>query len=386
MPRHPALSPRITTIPAGVFSTVAHRIAALKRAHPDITIYPLHIGDTWREPPAGCRLQDLVDQPAGIHRYGPPLGQPTLIQAIADRRGVDPRRIMVSVGATGGLSSALGALLEPGDQVMLLAPYWPLIRGIVQTRGGMAVDVPFFATPPGAEPLPESVEDRLAPWLTKRTVALYLNSPNNPTGRVLTRAELDAVARFARRHDLWLLADEVYEDFAWARPHVPLASVDPDRTIAAHSFSKAYGMAGNRVGFVIGPEDLRVMAQLRKVHMHASYSAPVGPQICAERVLRQGGDWLVSASAAYRQAGEVAAAALGLPPPEGGTFLFVDVSSRLDERGMQGFQEDAIDRHLLVAPGSSCGRHYASCVRICFTSAPPEQMAAGVEVLAGMLR
>lgn len=381
MPRHPAVAPGIARMADGVFSTVAHRIAALKGP-----VYPLHIGDTWMEPAEGCRLQDLADAPEGLHRYGPPGGQPELVAALAARRGVDPRRILVTAGATGGLSSAVGALVQPGDEVLLLAPYWPLIRGIVQTRGAVPVDVPFFMDPPGAAaPLPASVEERLQPWLTDRTVALYLNSPNNPTGRVLPPEVQDELVRFARRHDLWILADEVYEDYAWARPHRPIGLLAPERTVSAYSFSKAYGMAGGRVGYLVGPELPGLVDQVRKVHMHGYYSAPVGPQVGAARVLERGEAWLAWANDEYRRVGRDAAAALGLPEPEGGTFLFVDVSARLDGRGVQGFLEDCIDQHLLVAPGGSCGRQYERCVRLCFTAAPPQVVGRGVAVLAGIL-
>ena len=380
MPRHPGVAPAVALMPDGVFSTVAHRMAALQG-----TVYPLHVGDTWMEPAPGGRLQDLAQAPEGLHRYGPPGGQPELIAAIADRRGVDPRRVLVTAGATGGLASAVGALVQPGDEVLVLAPFWPLIRGIVQTRGGVPVEVPYFADPPGAAPLPASVEARLRPWLSERTVALYLNTPNNPTGRVLPRDELEALVAFARRYDLWILADEVYEDFAWARPHLPVAELAPERTLSAYSFSKAFGMAGNRVGYLVGPEDPAVRAQVHKVHMHGYYSAPVGLQRSAEVVLRTGQGWVARASEAYRAAGEAAAAVLGMPAPEGGTFLWVDVGPQLDSRGMQGFLEDCLDRNLLVAPGGSCGRDYASCVRLCFTSAPPAQVAEGVRILAGLL-
>ena len=367
-------------MPVGVFSTVAHRIAALQGE-----VFPLHIGDTWLEPPPGGRLSDLAqDEAAGLHRYGPPRGQPELVRAIAARRDVDPRQVRVTNGATGGLSSAMGALLQPGDQVMLLGPYWPLIRGIVATRGGVPVDVPFFATPPGAAPLPDSVEQRLLPFLSPRTVALYLNSPNNPSGVVLTGQEVEDVAAFARRHDLWVFADEVYEDYAFARPHEPVARAAPERTLSAYSFSKAYGLAGHRVGYLVGP-DAAVVDEVHKVAMHTSYSAPVALQRAACRVLERGADWVANARARYREAGEAAAAALSMPAPQGGTFLLVDVTSHLDDRGMQGFLEDCIDRHLLVAPGGSCGAHYAGCIRLCFTSAPPEQVARGVGVLAELL-
>lgn len=373
MPRPPAVARSVSAMKGGVFSTLAHRFASLKGE-----IYPFHVGDTWMEPPPGSRMEDLrVAEHPGMHRYVEPHGWRPLLDAVAERRGVARERVLIGAGATGGLGSAMGAILEPGDEVLLLAPYWPLIRGIVQSARGVAVDLPFFDRA-------GSVEDRLRPYLSAKTVALYVNSPNNPTGRVLPPEELEEIAAFARRHELWLLADEVYEDYAWARPHLPLLELAPERTFAAHSFSKAYGMAGNRVGTLIGPS-AAAMVEVRKISTHSFYAAPTAAQIAALRALEGGGPWIAEARRLYQQLGEAAADALELPRPEGGTFLFLDVAPYLDERGLQGFLEDCLDDNLLLAPGPSFGAPYASWVRLCYTAAPPEVTMRGVERLARRL-
>ena len=111
MPRHPDASTTVRAMAGGVFSRLAGRIAALEGE-----VYPLHVGDTWLSPATGARMEDLreSDMP-GLHRYCRPMGHPTLVRALSDRRGVDPDRILVSAEATGGLSAAAGALLDPGD-------------------------------------------------------------------------------------------------------------------------------------------------------------------------------------------------------------------------------------------------------------------------------
>lgn len=373
MPRHPAVAPTVAAIRGGVFSTLAHRFAALKGE-----IYPFHVGDTWMEPPPGARMEDLrVAEFPGMHRYAQPHGYGPLLDAIAERRGVSRDRVLIGAGATGVLGAVAGAILEPGDEVLVLAPYWPLIRGIVQSARGVAVDVPFYDRQ-------GTVEERLRPYLSGRTAALYVNTPNNPTGRVLDASTLAALADFARAHDLWLLSDEVYEDYAIARPHLPLAPCAPERTFTALSFSKAYGMAGNRVGYVVGP-DVPVMLEVRKVSTHSFFAAPTAPQIAALRALQKGSAWLGEARRLYQEAGDAAADALGLPRPEGGTFLFLDVAGHLDERGLQGFLEDCLDDNLLLAPGPSFGVDYTTWVRLCFTAAPPDVTARGVERLARRL-
>ena len=377
MPRHPSVAPRVAALQGGVFSRLAHRIAALEGE-----IYPLHVGDTWMEPMRGARMEDLrVDALPGLHRYTRPMGHPRLVAAASRRWDVAPERILVSAGATGGLSAAAGALLALDDEVLILAPYWPLIPGIVSTRGGRPVAVPYYDRP-------GSVAERLAPYLTERTVALYLNTPSNPTGRVLPAAELAELAAFARAHGLWVWSDEVYEDYVYEGEHVPMRHLAPERTLTALSFSKAWGMAGNRCGVLLGPEDAAVMQQIRKQSIHSFYAASTSSQLAAAAALESDFSWVRHARDQYRAAGRSAAAALGLPAPEGGTFLFVDVAAQLptpDADGLHAFCVACLEGNLIVAPGSSCGPTYGDHIRLCFTSAPPDVVARGVTVLAELL-
>lgn len=374
MPRSPDISPAVAAMRGGIFSAVAHRIASLEGE-----VYPLHVGDTWMEPPPGARMEDQrVAAHPGMHRYGPLQGLPALVSAIAARREIDPGRLLISAGATAGLDAVCRTLLEPGDEVLLLAPYWPLIRGIVSNAAGVPVDVPFFG-------LDGTVEQRLEAKRTDRTVALYVNTPNNPTGAVLTAEELAQIAAFARRHNLWILSDEVYERYAFQRGHVSLAPMAPERCFTAFSFSKAYGMAGNRLGYLVGPSEALIL-EVRKVSTHTWYAAPTAAQLAGLAAIEQGEDWLDAARRSYQDTGDRAAALLGLPPPEGGTFLFFDVAHRLDARGLQGFLWDCLDDNLILAPGPSFGHDYGTWVRLCFTAVPPEVTLRGVEKLARRLR
>ena len=285
----------------------------------------------------------------------------------------------MSCGATGGLKAVAGAQLAPGDEVLILAPYWPLIAGIVATSNGMPVEVPFLDRGAG------DIAGRLSRYLTDRTAAIYINSPNNPTGQVLSESELSALADFARKHGLWIWADEIYEHYAYTADYHPVARFAPERTISVYSFSKAYGLAGSRCGYIIGP-NVSAMGEIRKSLIHTFYSAPRASQVSALAALQQGDVWLAEAAASYRAAGEAAAAALSLPPPQGGTFLFFDVTHCLDERGLDGFLFDCLAENLILAPGASFGpRHYSTHVRLCFTSAPPDVVARGVEKLAALI-
>ncbi|UCF66796.1 MAG: pyridoxal phosphate-dependent aminotransferase [Acidobacteriota bacterium] len=381
MPQKPGLSSVLAEIGGSLFSSLAHRLAARQGE-----VYPLHVGDTWLEPPMGSRVEDLsADRHPGLHRYGPPWGLPELRDALAARAeartGVPTTRenVLVAAGATGGLHAVAGAILEPGDEVLLLAPHWPLIAGIVRCFRGRPVALPLL----DRHHKTEQALETLRRHRTARTVALYVNSPNNPTGRVLSPAWLAEVIGWARDEGLWILADEVYEDCVFDGEHVYARSLAPESTFSVHSFSKGFAMAGNRCGYVVGPRE--PLREVCKVSTHAVYSAPTCAQRAALAVLTPQGDaWQGEVRDVYREQAAVTAARLGVAPPQGSTFLFLDVASALDDRGLLGFLEDGADRGLLLAPGPSFGP-FPTHVRVCFTAAPREVVCRGVEILAAML-
>lgn len=381
MPRHPEVAPSVRGVRGSIYSALAQKLERFEGE-----VYPLHVGDTWLEPAAGCRMEDLtVAEYPGLHRYAAPHGHPLLLDAVVEtaraRSGLatERREILITAGATGGLGAAIGAIVAPGDEVLILAPHWPLIEGIVRSFHGVPVAVPFHGLADSAESAVEIAEGRRTP----RTVAIYWNTPSNPTGRLIPHSWLAALADWAARHGLWILADEVYEDYAYAAPHRYSRPLAPERTFAFHSFSKAYGMAGNRCGYVVGPAP--VMSELTKVATHTFYATPTAAQIAAARALDgAGAAWVEQVRPLYRQTGERAAARLGLPAPEGSTFLFFDLAERFGVRDLLGFLERCAERGLLLAPGPSFGP-YPTCARLCFTSAAPEVVERGVERLAGLL-
>ncbi len=381
MPRHPHFSPSVLEIADSVYSGLAHRLATFQGE-----VFPLHVGDTWMEPAEGCRMEDLrVAEYPGMHRYASPQGMPALLDAIVERvrarSGVPTERdnVLVATGATGALGAVAGAIVKPGDEVLLLAPHWPLITGIVRSFGGVPVDVPFF----GSADSPETAVEAVREHLTERTIALYLNTPSNPAGMLIPRGWIAALAEWAAREDLWILADEVYEDYVFEGEHTYTRPFAPERTFAAHSFSKAYGMAGNRCGYVVAP--VEAVRELRKIGLHSFYSTPTASQIAALRVMGGPGDaWVARAREQYKATGAKVAARLGLPAPLGSTFLFFDVAPFLDDSGLGGFLERCVDRGLFLAPGPSFGP-YPTHVRLCFTAAPPDAIERGVEALAPLL-
>lgn len=382
MPRHPSTSPALDDVTASVYSALAERA---QRAGSEV--FPFHVGDTYLAPAPACRMENLreADYP-GMHRYTSPQGWPPLIEALttqAERRTSlphSPDQILVGAGATGALGAVVGALADPGEEILILAPFWPLIGGIVKSFRAVPVPVPCLA---GEVDDPNSLRRVLEAHLSPRSVAVYLNTPSNPAGRVLPPEWVETIVDFARRFDLWILSDEVYEDLVYVGEHLPTRRLAPERTISAHSFSKSYGLTGTRCGWLVGPAP--ALEAARKISTNTVYSTPTPSQISGLKALEGHADaWLTDARERYRQAGAAAARRLGIAAPEGSTFLFLDIREALGADGLGAFLERAADRGLLVAPGPSFGP-YPTHIRLCFTAAPADVVERGVEVLAQLL-
>ncbi|HEX7613886.1 MAG TPA: pyridoxal phosphate-dependent aminotransferase [Thermoanaerobaculia bacterium] len=385
MPRPPATSPAAAALRGNPYSSLLGRMETFEGE-----VFPLHVGDTYRTAPAGCRPEELGRGIPGINRYTDVWGLPELRDAIAARTraraetNIARGNVLVTGGATAGLMAAVGALVSPGEEVLLLAPHWPLIEGHVRLAGAVPVEVPLVFDRHSGDLFPEAAVEAVETRATEKTVALYLNTPNNPSGRLIPRASLAALAAWARRRDLWIFADEVYEDYAYAGPHAYAFPLAPERTVAAHSLSKAYGLAGARLGWLVGPE--AALSQIVKLGAHTTYSAPTASQHAALRILAGAADaWVAEARAEYAATGAEAARRLGVPAPEGGTFLFLDVAAALDARGLGGLLVDCAEEGLFLAPGPSFGP-YPTHVRLCYTAVPPEAALRGVDVLAKLLR
>ena len=388
MPRFPTIAEHATSVSHRVYSTLAERARSQNER-----VFALHVGDTYREPLLDARAErQLTSEHPRLHNYAQPHGEPVLLDAVRDylesRHGIDVplERLQIMSGATPGLSVICQVLLEPGDEVLLPSPFWPLIRGIIATKGAVPVQVPFMTRLDDTDFDAEAI---LEAAVTERTVALYINTPNNPTGRIVPGDVIDAMIRVAVRHDLWLLCDEAYEEI-YFRDTPPKAvwrhRGAEDRAIACHTLSKSYGFAGARVGFAHGPED--VMHAVRGVQTFETYCAPRPMQFGGAHALREGAQWMRESRALYKAAGHKAAAALGLRPPEGSTFLFLDVGELLPPGASDclPFLERCADQGLLLAPGRSCGADYARWVRLCYTTVPPADLEEALARLAPLVQ
>lgn len=389
----PPLSSTTERIRPPVFAELQGRIDRLVAE--GRVLVPLHIGDTCVMPPEAARraMTTLDGEDETLLRYGPTAGLLPLRRALAttlSRRGIDvdaTNDILVGNGATHALYCAARAVLDPGDEVLLASPYWPLAPGIFTACGAINVEVPLtqrlYETPS------LDVADVFRSKITPRTKALYFISPNNPDGKVLARAHVDAILEVAKEYDLWIFADEVYADTVFDGTHVSMLDVPGarDRTIVAHSLSKSHALSGCRVGFVVATPP--VIASARRVSTHTAFNVPVAMQRVAEAALGDAG-FAKAARDGYRRARDVAAKALegsGIRffMPEGATYLFLDCRPVLGEgegaRPLLGLLEHAVERGVILAPGDAFGQGFASFARLCFTSVPEHQLREGVSGL-----
>jgi len=222
------------------------------------SVIHLEIGEPDFDTPSNVREAAKAALDAGATHYPPFAGIPDLRAVIAEdsaaRKGfpIDPSQVFVTVGGKGVMVYAILALVDPGDEVIVPDPGYPIYESLTRFIGGVPVPIPIRM-----ENEFRLDVDELASLITPRTKLLIVNSPANPTGGVLTRSDIERIAELAVRHDLLVLADEIYARILYdGAEHVSLASLPgmADRTIVLDGFSKTYAMTGWRLGYAIVPK------------------------------------------------------------------------------------------------------------------------------------
>ncbi len=196
----------------------------------------------------------------------------------------DPKcEALITVGVSEALDLAMRALLSPGDEVLVPEPCYVSYNACVSLAGGVPVSVCS-----SRENEFRVTVDQLAAALTPRTKALLIGYPNNPTGAVMSREDLAAIARFAEQHDLIVISDEIYASLTYDGEHTCFASLPDmrDRTILLNGFSKAYAMTGWRIGYAMGNADF--IGAMTKIHQYTMLCAPITAQIAAIEAIKQG--------------------------------------------------------------------------------------------------
>jgi aminotransferase len=270
----------------------------------------------------------------GYNQYSITWGAPPLREAIArtatefNRIPTDPRaNVTVTCGATEAMIATLMAILNPGDEVIVLTPFYENYGPDTILSGAVPRYVPLHEPDWRLDP------EELAAAFTPRTRALILNTPHNPTGKVFTRAELELIAEECRRHDVLAVTDEIYERILYdGREHVGLASVPGmlERTITISGLSKTFSVTGWRLGYAIAPEE--ISAGIRRVHDFLTVGAPHPLQMAAVAALELPDRYYEELRRAYtlrrdRMADIVRAAGLPLFLPEGAYYMLADIAA-----------------------------------------------------------
>jgi aspartate aminotransferase/N-succinyldiaminopimelate aminotransferase len=296
-------------------------------------------------------------------------------------RGLDvhPDHVVVTAGATHGVSLALNAIVDRGDEVIVASPQWLFTTGLVEAAGAVPIEVPIFsglAYDPGFDFV--SALDRA---VSDRTRAVYFNSPNNPTGVCLGSAQLGALAEWAAARDLWVITDNAYENFDFTDGGFRDVALDaPGRTFSVYTFSKTYSMPGYRVGYTVCPP--AASARLRKWALYSVYSVATVSQHAAACALAVPPAELAQRSLLARRSRDLTTSRLAVPHNriDGGMYAWLDLR---DWAGGQpaGFVKACLEAGVGIAPGHAFGAHCSDWARLCFTAVPPEQLIPALDAI-----
>lgn len=378
----PNPSPRLATVPVSGIRRIYERALAidgvtmLSVGEPDVPVAP-HIAEAAK----GAWDRDETDYTANA-------GILPLRQAFVDRfaashgASLPVGRVWVTIGGTQALHQALGLVLGEGDEVLVPDPGYTTFSMSPRMIG--AVPVPYALRPEaGFQPDP----DRIEALVTPRTRAIIVNSPSNPLGTVLDEAGSRAILDFARRHDLWVISDEVYSELTWSARHVSLTALDrDDRVLGVFSLSKTYAMTGVRVGFLVAPEGFADALRTAQEAMISCVAVP--DQVAGTAALAGDQGHVAQARAHYRANLEAATALLrergiGFVEPAGAFYLWIDLRHTAAERGEDidtWAHRFLVEQRIAVAPGSAFGRSGEGWVRVC-AAATRDDLVRGISAL-----
>jgi aspartate aminotransferase len=364
------LAARASSISGSATLELTAKVAELRRQGVDVISLGAGEPDFPTPPAAIEAAQAFIAKGRVI--YTPTAGIPELREAAAAEltreTGVryEPRQVCITNGAKEGLSLALLALVqEPGDEVILPTPSWVSYDAMIAIAGGKLVKVAC-----GEEQGWKLTPEALARAITPRTRVLLLNSPNNPTGAVSTRAELAALCEVLRGRDITIVSDEIYSPFVFEGEHVSPAALPgmAERTVVVNGVSKSYSMTGWRLGWTGAPPVLADAIANLKSHLTSNAAAP--SQVAALAVLRSGRAYPEMMKAAFRKRLAVALEAVARLPgvtlaqPGGAFYVFPRVEALYGKgvRDSTDFCAQLLDRERVAAlPGSAFGDD--RCVR-----------------------
>ena len=292
----------------------------------------------------------------------------------------DPaNQVLVTVGVSQALDLAMRAILDPGDEVIIPEPTYVSYIPCVTLAGGAAVTVPTHMEN-GFRVRPEDIEARV----TGRTKAILIGYPNNPTGAMMSRRELEDIADIAKKGDLMVISDEIYERLVYGIEHTCFASLPDmaDRTIHLSGFSKSYAMTGWRIGYACGQPE--VIEAMMKVHQYTMMCAPIQGQMAAIEALRSGDSAVEETREEYNRRRHLMVRGLnrlGLSclEPQGAFYTFPSIKS-LDMSSEEFAERLLLEERVALVPGSAFGPSGEGHVRCCYAVATDEIEEALVRI------
>ena len=365
-----ALANRTRKVSESSTLAVAERAAKLRAQGVDILSFAA--GEPDFDTPEFIKKAAVDALAKGLTKYTPSSGIPALRAAIAEKlkrdQGLayDPAQILVSCGAKHAIYNAMHAILDPGDEAVIAAPYWVSYPEMVKTADARPVIVP-TREETGFKLDPE----RFAAAVTPKTRLLVHCSPVNPTGGVYTRGELEALAKIVVDRGLYVISDEVYEKLVFgATPHVSIGSLNPamaGRTILVNSCSKTYSMTGWRIGYAAGPKD--VIDGAAKIQSQSTSNPTSIAQYAALAAFQGDASFLGGWIAEYRKRRDViirlirAIPGLSVVEPEGAFYAFPRVSALFGKKTKSRTLSTSVDvaeylideARVAVVPGAGFG-------------------------------
>ena len=328
------LADRVTRVTPSMTLAISAKAKAMKADGLDVCSFSAGEPDFDTPDHIKAAAKTALDQ--GKTRYGPAAGEPALRQAIAHKLKVDnglaygPENVIVTNGGKHSLFGMVMALIQPGDEVIIPAPYWVSYPEMVELAGGKPVIVPTTAAQ-NYRITPEQLRQAITP----NTKLFVLNSPSNPTGMVYSPDEIRALAQVVVNADIWVVSDEIYEKILYdGATHLSIGAASPEafeRTIISNGFAKAYSMTGWRVGYLAGPVEL--IKAVSTIQSHSTSNVCTFAQYGAIAALESPQDCVETMRLAFAERRQAiiercrSISGLSCGEPEGAFYLYIGIQS-----------------------------------------------------------
>ncbi|ACK66347.1 aminotransferase class I and II [Rippkaea orientalis PCC 8801] len=366
------LATRVQSVPPSITLSIAAKAKAMKAQ--GIDVCSLSAGEPDFDTPQHIKDAAKLALDQGKTKYGAAAGEPKLRQAIAKKLQIDnqltyaPENVIVTNGGKHSLFNLMLAMIEPGDEVIIPAPYWLSYPEMVKLASGTPVIV---NTTEATEYkiTPEQLREKITP----KTKLFVLNSPSNPTGTVYTPPEIKALAEVILDSDVWVVSDEIYEKILYdGAQHLSIGAVSPEmfnRTIISNGFAKSYSMTGWRIGYLAGPVELIKACSI--IQGHSTSNVCTFAQYGAIAALEQSQDCVQQMLDAFAERRRFildrvrAIPKLSCPTPMGAFYVFIDIS----QTGMTSmeFCDKLLEYQQVAAiPGIAFGAD--SCIRLSYAT------------------